>query len=114
MKMEVTRDVVSDLWSLCKSGDASADSRALVDAFLSQDSAFASTLRESEKLSAAVPSLRLSPDAERRLLDDARKRARTKLLVIGGAVAVAGLAVLGALGGALILTLGRAFFTSSP
>lgn len=114
MKIEVTRDVVSDLWSLYRSGEASADSRTLVDAFLSQDRDFASALQESERLSGAVPSLRLSPDAERRLLDDARKRARTKLFVIGGAVAVAGLAILGALAGALFLALGRAFFTSSP
>jgi ferric-dicitrate binding protein FerR (iron transport regulator) len=107
MKVDITRDVVSDLWSLCRSGEASADSRALVDAFLSKDDDFASTLRESEKLSGAIPALRLSPDAERRLLDDARKRARTKLVVIGGAIGMAGLVMLTALGALLWLVLGR-------
>jgi ferric-dicitrate binding protein FerR (iron transport regulator) len=101
MKLEVSRDVVRDLWPLCRSGEASADSRALIDAFLSEDGALASTLRESEALTQAMPAFRLSPDAERRLLDEARRRARTKLLVIGGAVAMVGLIALVALGGIL-------------
>jgi ferric-dicitrate binding protein FerR (iron transport regulator) len=103
MQIEVTRDVVGDLWPLCRSGEASADSRALVDTFLSEDEAFASTLRESEKLSGIMPALRLSPEAERRLLDDARKRARTKLMLLGGGVVIAGLAMLTALWGLLWL-----------
>ena len=45
--MHVTRDVVSDLWPLYASGEASADTRALVDAFLAGDPAFAQSLRES-------------------------------------------------------------------
>ena len=107
MKMEVTRDVVSDLWSLCRSGEGSADSRTLVNSYLSEDDDFASTLRSSEQLSGVVPAIQLSPDAERRLLDDARKRARTKLLVIGGAIGMVGLVMLVALGGVLMLMLGR-------
>lgn len=46
---------------------------------------------------------RLSPDAERRLLDEARDRARRKLFVIGGATALAGFIALIALGGAIML-----------
>lgn len=103
MKLEVTRDVVSDLWPLCRSDDASADTRALVDEFLAADETFASTLKESEMLPGAMPGLRLSPDAERRLLDHARERARLKLLVIGGSIALAGFVLLVALGGALFL-----------
>lgn len=106
MKLEVTRDVVSDLWPLCKSNDASHDSRALVDAFLVQDPTLAEKLHRSESLSGVIPSIHLSPDAERRLLDDARQRARTKLLLIGMAVAVAGLLAIGALV-ALFLLAGR-------
>jgi ferric-dicitrate binding protein FerR (iron transport regulator) len=102
MKLEVTHDVISDL---CQSGDASVDSRGLVDAFLQQDPAFARTLKESEGLVAVVPRLRLSPDAERRLLDHARSRARAKLLVIGGTVALAlvGLLLLCSLGAAMFV-----------
>jgi hypothetical protein len=98
MKLDVTRDVVSDLWPLYRTGEASDDSRALVDAFLSEDSAFASTLEESEVLPGAMPSPRLSPDAERRLLDEARKRARTRLLIAGGGIALAGLVLIMAFG----------------
>jgi hypothetical protein len=103
MKFEVTRDVVSDLWPLCRSGEASADSRALVDAFLSEDAHFASTLRYSENLTGVMPSVRLSPDAERCLLNEARKRAQWKLLVAGAAVALAGLIAFSALGGLLYM-----------
>jgi anti-sigma factor RsiW len=45
--MNVTRHVISDLWPLYESGEASADTRAFVEAFLAQDPAFATTLRES-------------------------------------------------------------------
>jgi len=38
--MNVTHDVVSDLWPLYASGEASADTRALVDTFLAGDPAF--------------------------------------------------------------------------
>ena len=105
MKLEVSQDVVSDLWPLCRSGEASAESRKLVAAFLEADRAFAQVLKDSEDLHAIVPRLTLSPDGERRLLDEARDRARTRLLVIGGSIAlVAGtVVVLGILGGALFL-----------
>jgi ferric-dicitrate binding protein FerR (iron transport regulator) len=97
MKPEVTRNVVSDLWPLYKSGDVSADSRKLVDAYLAEDPTYAGMLRQSEHLPGVMPGFRLSPDAERRLLDDARQRARTKLMLIGGAMALAGLLAIGAL-----------------
>ena len=35
--MQVSRDVIRDLWALCEAGEASEDSRRLVDAFLAQD-----------------------------------------------------------------------------
>lgn len=107
MMLEVTRDVVSDLWPLRRSGEASDDSRKLIDAFLAEDLAFAATLRESEKLGGMVPALHLSPDAERRLLDDARERARAKMLIIGAAVALTGILLLASLGGAMFMMFHR-------
>jgi hypothetical protein len=96
MKLEVTRDVVADLWPLYESGEASMDTRALVDAFLSEDPPFASKLAESQREPRVkiMPAVRLSPDAERRLLDDARERAQTRMILIGGAIAVAGFVLL--------------------
>jgi len=107
MKLEVTRDVVSDLWPLCKSGDATADSRALVDAFLAEDPTLAEKLRRSEDLTGVIPGIRLSPDAERRLLDVARQRARMKLLLLGGGLALVGLLMIGAF--VALLLFARAF-----
>jgi ferric-dicitrate binding protein FerR (iron transport regulator) len=104
MRADVTRDVVSDLWPLCRSGDASADSRALVDAFLAQDAHFASVLKQSEDLRRVVPSVRLSPDAELRLLLEAQKQARLKLLIIGGCIALPALLGFGALVWILLLS----------
>lgn len=96
MKFEVTRHVVSDLWPLYKAGEVSPDSRRLVDAFLAEDPAFSGMLQESERLPGALRGVHLSPDAERRLLDDVRQRARTKLLLIGAGIALAGLLGIGA------------------
>jgi len=107
MNYEVTRDIVNDLWPLCRNGDASPDSRGLVDRFLAEDADFAATLRESARLGNVTGDLRLSPDAERRLLDDARGRARLKLFVIGGSVAAAFFLLVSSLI-VLLFVLGRA------
>jgi hypothetical protein len=98
MKFEVTRDVINDLWPLYQSGEASPDTRALVEAFLSENGTFASTIKESAGLHRAMPPVQLSPDAERRLLDDARERARIKMFLIAAVIALAGFMLLAALG----------------
>lgn len=107
MKVEISRDVVLDLWSLCRSGEASEDSRALVDAVLKQDPSLASGLKASTGQSQVMPAVHLSPDAERRLLDAARGQARMKLLVFGGAITLVGFVALSALGGLLFPLLTR-------
>ena len=43
--LNVTRDVVADLWPVYEAGEATADTRALVDEFLANDPSFAQTLR---------------------------------------------------------------------
>ena len=43
--LNVTRDVVADLWPLYESSEATADTRALVEEFLKTDREFATTLR---------------------------------------------------------------------
>jgi hypothetical protein len=76
--MNVTREVISDLWPVYASGEASADTRALVEAFLRQDPEFAELLRrggEEALLLHDVP--RLSPDREAQALR------RTKRLLHG-------------------------------
>jgi len=73
--MNVTRDVISDLWPVYEAGEASADTRALVDAFLAHDPAFAETLKRGLTLPATEVSM--SPSIEQAAL------ARTRDLVHG-------------------------------
>jgi hypothetical protein len=86
MKAEITRDVVSDLWPLYKAGEASADSRRLIEAFLAEDAAFRAVLEESETVANAVPEVALAPDADLRLIAVARKRIFRTVLLAGAAI----------------------------
>ena len=47
MNIDITRPVVSDLWPLYVSGEAHADTKTLVDAFLASDREFAQVLHAS-------------------------------------------------------------------
>lgn len=75
MKMDVTSAVVSDLWPVYASGEASPDSRALVESFLAADPEFARTLRESSNLAlGATKAPVLSPDHELKTLALTKRR----------------------------------------
>jgi hypothetical protein len=70
--MKITRDVVSDLWPIYEAGEASTDTRAVVERFLADDPEFAVTLRGAGRMTlpaAAVPS---SSGAEARALKRTR------------------------------------------
>ena len=76
--MNVTREVINDLWPVYAAGEASADTRALVEAFLRQDPEFAGLLQgrgEEGLLRHDMP--RLPPDREAQALR------RTKRLLHG-------------------------------
>jgi hypothetical protein len=76
--MNVTREVIRDLWPVYAAGEASPDTRALVEAFLRQDPEFARTLQEQgpeRLLHQGVPPL--PPDREARALR------RTQRLLFG-------------------------------
>jgi hypothetical protein len=76
--VNVTREVINDLWPLYTSGEASADTRALVEAFLRADPEFAGLLNrrgEEGLLRHDLPEL--PPDHEARALR------RTKRLLHG-------------------------------
>jgi hypothetical protein len=53
--MKVTRDVVVDLWTVYESGEASADTRALVEQYLQEDPELARQLRENGGAKALRP-----------------------------------------------------------
>ena len=107
MKYEITRDLVKDLWPLYQTNDISVDSRRMVEEFLSLDKEFAENLRDVQTIPEIVPSYRLSPDQQRRLLDNARDRARMRLLIIGGSVGLAGFIALIALIALIVLMFSR-------
>lgn len=75
--LNVTRDVVTDLWPVYEAGEASADTRKLVDEFLGNDPAFAEKLRATLPL--APPAPVVAPDAKLAALK------RTRDLVHGNA-----------------------------
>jgi len=77
-----TRDIVVDLWPLYVSGEASADTRALVEAFIAEDREFGERLREQEGAGLKPPPLAMPADHERTTLLRAQKRrARQSMLV---------------------------------
>jgi len=74
--VKVTRAVIDDLLPLYLEGEASADTRALVDAYLQQDEELGRLVRaaalERSALMTAHPETALSPDVERRALTQTR------------------------------------------
>lgn len=65
----MTRDIITDLYPLYLSGEASSDTRRIVESFLSEDSEFARSLTDTERDSLASctpPSL--PPDHELKTL----------------------------------------------
>jgi hypothetical protein len=67
--MNVTREVIHDLWPVYEAGEASADTRALVEEFLRQDPEFAELLRAPDPDRLLATRVRkLPPDREAQAL----------------------------------------------
>ena len=73
---KITRDVISDLWPGYASGEATKDTRALVESFLADNPELAAEFEAPVALPAAVGAI--PPDAEARAL------VRTTALMRGG------------------------------
>jgi hypothetical protein len=73
-RLPVSRDVVADLWPLYESGDASADTRRMVDQFFDADPEFARLLRADQRLEPAP--VTMAPDAEMAALKRTRDLVR--------------------------------------
>jgi hypothetical protein len=72
--MNVTREVISDLWPLYISGEASADTRRLIEGFLKDDPEFAKILKNGgtdQWVAAEIPSL--SPNVEAKALNRTKR-----------------------------------------
>lgn len=81
--MNVTRNVVKDLLTLYLAGEASADTRALVDEYLKTDPELARELEASRAGDLGLPDTR-PPNAEKQALDETRQllKTRTSTLVV--------------------------------
>jgi len=88
--MTLSRPVIVDLWPVYSSGEASAETRALVDAFLEGDPEFARQLRR-DPLAAVEPPAP-PPDTETRAFARARRRLRGYPWMLQMALIFSGLA----------------------
>jgi anti-sigma factor RsiW len=90
--VKVTRAVIDDLLPLYLEGEASADSRALVEAYLQEDQELARLVRaavnERSALMAAHTVTTLSPDIERRALERTRTVLHRQAWTLGLAIFV--------------------------
>ena len=87
--MKITRDVIIDLLPLYTSGEASADSRALVDEYLESDREFASMLREADEATNPLlrtPSATLPDSVETVALERSRRLLRRRSWAMGMAI----------------------------
>jgi hypothetical protein len=75
MNIDITQPIISDLWPLYASGEASPETRALVEAYLASDPVFAKTLYESSGMTLGMMSGPvLPPDHELRTLARIKRR----------------------------------------
>jgi hypothetical protein len=94
MAMKVTRDVVLDLLPLYLSGEASADTRALVVEYLAQDPELARRIRsQPANLFADSTATQLPPDLEVRSLRRARTVINLQKWLFGPAIALTALSL---------------------
>lgn len=81
--MNVSRDVVKDLIPVYLAGDASADTRALLESYLKTDPDLAADVTAARDTSLGLPATR-PPTAEKQALDATRQqlKSRTSTLVV--------------------------------
>jgi hypothetical protein len=89
----VTRDVITDLYPLYISGDASPDTRRLIEVFIKEDPEFLRTLGETRQDSlAAYAPPSLPPDHELKTLARVRRRLSGPMGLLQLAMIFSGLA----------------------
>jgi hypothetical protein len=89
----ITRDIITDLWPLYMAGEASPDSRALIEAYLREDQVFAHTITGLGR--ERFPNLEtpaLAPDHELKTLARIKKRLTGPILLLQLALISSGLA----------------------
>ena len=83
--MKITRDVVSDLLTVYLSGEATSDTRALVEEWLKTDAALARQVDEARR--ADLPPVTLpAPSLEQQAFARTRRGLRLKAITLGAAI----------------------------
>ena len=81
--MKVTRDVIYDLLPTYFAGDASADSRSLIEEFFASDPEFGHMAERFRKLTTArPPGASLEADRAKIVFDRARARVKLRLAAV--------------------------------
>ena len=83
--MNITRDVVKDLVAVYLAGEASADTRALVEDWLRSDPELAAQVERARGLELPIVALP-APTVEKRAFDRTRRRLRGRAIVLGAAI----------------------------
>jgi len=85
--MNVSREVITDLFPVYASGEASTDTVSLVDEFFRNDPEFAELIRDEGVLQLHTPiHVAVSPDLERRSLILTKKHLRVRGVILGLAI----------------------------
>jgi hypothetical protein len=84
--MKVTRDVINDLLPLYHAGEASADSRALVEAFLKQDPELEKLARAARSPMSALETGDPAAPGEKEMLVRVRRILRRRSILMGVAL----------------------------
>lgn len=83
--MKITRDVVTDLLPVYLAGEASADTRALIEEFLKQNPEFAKLIAAEER-PLAQPSIQLQKETEMKTLEQTKKLLAKRSWYMGFAI----------------------------
>ena len=85
--MKVTREVINDLLPLYLAGEASEDSRILVEDFLRDDPEFSARILSAQRAMEAINSAPEStPDLELKTLKRTRRAVSSRSILIGAAI----------------------------
>ena len=100
--MEPTRDVIKDLLPLYLAGEASADSRALVEEHLDRDPDLAETARQWKTQLPGPPPAPVRPEAQALAYQEARRQITNRVITLagvisGGILVIAAVALFGAM-----------------
>ena len=78
MNTVITRDIITDLLPVYLSGEASADTKTLVESYMKSDLEFSRLVKSESRVVFTGPALPARPDQELRALHRARRRLRRK------------------------------------